>query len=279
LSFSVVSQLLLSFPQVAMSWNWTAATAIRRQAPWPSYSYSRPWKKEYKYTQEAEWKCLGCGEGNWLSRAQCRGCKSAKGSGATRHRVESLSLLDALQTTLDNLGDNPLLDEIRQKLVADIKKLEKKTTDNRSLAKQLFTLEGWVEREEKRITASEEQLVADKLLLVERKADYQIELAKIISLKEAIVKEAEFKDPGLEEEQKMETDNNVPDLQSKELDIRRKMAMKKDDKGAAYGAKRMKEMEKEADGYRDKIASAKRPKTDAEPKTETAAAASAQSTS
>ncbi len=161
-----------------MSLDWTAAAAIRRQAPWPSYSYSRPWtprtgaqwKKEYKYpvyhTQEAEWKCLGCGEGNWLSRAQCRGCKSAKGSGATRHREESLSLLDALQTTLDNLGDNPLLDEIRQKLAADIKKLEKKTTDNRSLAKQLFTLEGWVEREEKRITASEEQLVADKLLMV-----------------------------------------------------------------------------------------------------------------
>jgi hypothetical protein len=40
-----------------------------------------------------------------------------------------------------------------------------------------------------------------------------------------------------------------------------------------YVAKRLKEMEKEADGYRDEIASAKRPKTP------TAAAATARSTS
>jgi hypothetical protein len=38
-------------------------------------------------------------------------------------------------------------------------------------------------------------------------------------------------------------------------------------------------MEKEADGYRDKIASAKRPKIDAELKMPTAAAATAQITS
>ena len=170
-------------------------------------------------------------------------------------------MLEALQTVVDNLGDNPLLDEIKQKLVADVKKLEKKTTDNRSLAKQLVTLEGWVEREEKRIITAEEQLEADKKLLEERKADFQIELAKLVSLKEAIVKEAEFKDPDPEEAPQMETDIDVPVLQSKELDIRRLVAGKKDDKGVPFGAKRIKELEKEADGIRDKIASTKRAKT------------------
>ena len=120
-------------------------------------------------------------------------------------------MLEALQKVVDNLGDNPLLIEIKQKLMEDVKKLEKKTTDNRSLAKQLFTLEAWVEREEKRIFAAEEQLEEDKKSLAERKLDLQTEMAKLVSLKEAIIKESEFKDTDPDpndEEMILETDTS-----------------------------------------------------------------------
>ena len=56
----------------------------------------------------------------------------------------------------------------------------------------------------------------------------------------------------------MELDIDVPVLQGKELDLRRQLNKKKDDKGVHFAPKRSKEMEKEADGIRDKIASAKR---------------------
>ena len=261
-----------------MSWEWAWPSYPRRAAAsaWqPPSSFWAPrgagayWKKEkekHTYVQpavsEPEWKCLGCNEGNWTSRATCRNCKAPKGAGAgsTRHRAENLSMLEALQNVVDNLGDNPLLIEIKQKLMEDVKKLEKKTTDNRSLAKQLFTLEAWVEREEKRIFAAEEQLEEDNKSLAERKVDLQTEMAKLVSLKEAIIKESEFKDtdPDPDEEMILETDTS--EMLYKELDIRRKMAAKKDDKGVSFSTKRMKEMEKEADGFQLKIASAKRAK-------------------
>ena len=63
------------------------------------------------------------------------------------------------------------------------------------------------------------------------------------------------------------------DMQTKELDIRRKMAAKKDDKGVSFSTKRLKEMEKEAEGFQLKIASAKRAKTTKEAKKTSAASA------
>ncbi len=67
------------------------------------------------------------------------------------------------------------------------------------------------------------------------------------------------------------------------MDIRRQLSKKKDDKGVQFAAKRLTEMEKEADGIRDKIASAKRSKVNVEigsPRTpEGAAAASKAATS
>ena len=64
-------------------------------------------------------------------------------------------------------------------------------------------------------------------------------------------------------------------MQSKELDIRRKMAAKKDNGGISFSTKRMKEMEKEADGFQLKIASAKRAKTSKEAKRTSATSATA----
>ena len=129
---------------------------------------------------------------------------------------------------------------------------------------------GWVEREEKRIITAEEELEANRKALEVRKMDYQIEVAKLISLKEAIVKEAEFKDPDFKDVPQMETDLDVPVLESKELAIRRQLAGKKDDLGVPIVAKRMKEMEKEAEAIREKLA--KRLKINEEPR-ETAASA------
>ena len=155
--------------------------------------------------------------------------------------------------------------EHKQKLIAEIQSLKKKTTDTRSLAKQLVTLEGWVEREEKRILYAEEELEASREMLEARKIDYQIEVAKLISLKEAMVKEAETKAPDAPQ---TEMDIDVPVLESQELAIRRQLAGKKDDKGVPIGAKRMKGLVKEADGIREKIA--KRVEINDEPR-ETAA--------
>ena len=150
-------------------------------------------------------------------------------------------MLEALQSLIDVLGDNPLLDEVKQKLGADVKKLEKKTADIRSLAKQLVTSEEWIKRE----------------------GNFQIELAKLVSLKEAIVREAEFRDPDPEEVPHSDMEIDVPELTTKELDLRRQMGKKKDDKGVQLNTKRLKELEKEADGIRDKIESSKRHKTQA----------------
>jgi hypothetical protein len=231
--------------------------------------------------QEAEWTCPACEETKWLSRAQCRGCKAnlndllhkapqqeqrapsyaeaIKGTGNTRAREDTLSKIEALQKVVDSMGDNPLLDEHKLKLIAEINGLKKKTTDTRSLAKQLVTLEGWVEREEKRIIKVEEELEASRKVLELRKSDYQLELAKLASLKEAMVKEAEHKDPDVPQK---EMDCDVPVLESKELNIRRQLAAKKDDKGVPFVAKRFKELEKEADLIRDRLA--KRHKTNVE---------------
>ena len=87
-------------------------------------------------------------------------------------------------------------------------------------------------------------------------------MKKIGSLKEAITKDTECKDVDLEQE--LEMDIDVPELKSKELEIRRQLNKKKDDKGVQLAAKRMKEMEKEADGIHDKILSAKRVKINVE---------------
>ena len=80
-------------------------------------------------------------------------------------------------------------------------------------------------------------------------------MAKISNLKEAIAKDTEFKDP---DEVELENDVNVPELATKELGLRRQLGKKKDDKGVQLNTKRLKELEKEADGIRDKIESAKR---------------------
>ena len=224
------------------------------------------WSHKHQ-TQEAEWKCISCGEGNWMSRTYCRGCKANwkekdkdKSTGITRAREDDRSKIEALQSVVDSMGDNALLEEHKQKLMAEIVSLVKKTTDTRSLAKQLVTLEGWVEREEKRILHAEEELEVSRVTLETRKVDLQIEIAKLISLRETLVKEAETKP----DEPQTEMDIDVPVLESQELAIRRQLAGKKDDKGLPIIAKRMKEMVKEADDIREKIA--KRVKINDEPK-------------
>jgi len=240
-----------------------------------------------------------------MSRIQCRGCNAyindllhkapqqvqrsptyaevIKGTGNTREREDTLSKIEALQKVVDSMGDNPLLDEHKVKLITEINGLKKKTTDNRSLAKQLVAKKDWVEREEKRIAKVEDELEANRKALELRKNDYQLELTKLASLKEALIKEAEPKDLDVTLK---ELDCDVPVLESKELNIRRQLAAKKDDKGVPFVAKRFKELDKEADLIRDRLA--KRHKSNvelAEPfeaavgVSSSPAAASAQSTS
>jgi hypothetical protein len=216
-----------------------------------------------------------------MSRAQCRGCNNRindllhkapqqvqrpltyaeviKGTGNTREREDTLAKIKALQTVVDCMGDYPLLEEHKLKLITEINGLMKKTTDNRSLAKQLVAKKEWVEREEKRIAKVEEELEANRKALELRKNDYQLELTKLASLKEALLKEEDPKDP---DETLKELDCDIPVLESKELNIRRQLAAKKDDKGAPFVAKRFKELEKEADLIRDRLA--KRHKSNAE---------------
>jgi hypothetical protein len=264
-----------------MSWDWPQP---RRRAAWPSSSYSQrrwpaapqrswtwidKWEVNHKDTvpyMEKEYKCGVCGVGNWMSRPTCRGCKAKwadwndtpKKPGNAANRDENVAKMEALQQVVEGMDDNPAIADTKQKIIDDIASLKKKTTDNRSLAQQLATVEKWAEREERKITSAEEELLQWKEDLDKRRSHFNGEKKKIAALKEAIAKDTEFKDADLEQE--LEMDIDVPVLQSKELEIRRQLNKKKDDKGVQFAPKRMKEMEKEADGIRDKIASAKRVK-------------------
>jgi hypothetical protein len=230
---------------------------------------------EQEHEMDKEYKCGACGVGNWLSRPFCRVCKTKwacvdwddkpkKSSSSNANRDENVAKMEALQQVVDGMDENPAIADTKKKINAEIATLKKKTTDNRSLAQQLATIEGWAEREGRRITATEEEIVQTKEDLDKRKLYFNGEMKKINALKEAIAKGTELKDSDGEPE--MELDIDVPVLQGKELDIRRQLNKKKDDKGVQFAAKRMKEMEKEADGIRDKIASAKRVKIDVEVK-------------
>jgi hypothetical protein len=224
---------------------------------------------------DKEYKCGACGVGNWMSRHSCRNCKtkwacvdwddkSKKSSSSNANRDENVAKMEALQQVVDGMDENPAIADTKTKILAEITTLKKKTTDNRSLAQQLATIEGWAEREGRRITATEEEILQTKEDLDKRKNYFNGEMKKIVALKEAIAKGTEVKDSDGEPE--MELDIDVPGLQGKELDLRRQLNKKKDDKGVQFGAKRMKEMEKQADGIRDKIASAKRTRINLEVK-------------
>ena len=212
--------------------------------------------------KEKEYKCGVCGVGNWMSNSVCRGCKAkwkdwndAPKKQNTHTREENRVKMEALQQVVDAMDDNPCIADTKQKITEEIAALKKKTTDNRSLAQKLAQLEQWAEREGKRITTIEEEIREMREDLEIRKTYFTGEVAKISNLKEAIAKDTEFKDP---DEVELENDVNVPELTTKELDLRRQMGKKKDDKGVQLNTKRLKELEKEADGIRDKIESAKR---------------------
>jgi hypothetical protein len=223
---------------------------------------------------EKEYKCGACGVGNWMSRPFCRVCKtkwacvdwddkSKKSSSSNaQNRDENVAKMEALQQVVDGMDENPAIADTKKKINDDIAALKKKTTDKRSLAQQLASIEYWAEREGRKITTAEEELLQWKEDLDKRKSHFDGEMKKIGSLKEAITKDTESKDVDLEQE--LEMDIDVPELKSKELEIRRQLNKKKDDKGVQLAAKRMKEMEKEADGIHDKILSAKRVKVNVE---------------
>ena len=64
----------------------------------------------------------------------------------------------AAMAVVATLGDNLLLQDHKAKLEEDISCMKRRTTDNRSLAKQIVLFKGWTEREEKRISKIEEEL-------------------------------------------------------------------------------------------------------------------------
>jgi preprotein translocase subunit SecD len=206
--------------------------------------------------------------------------EAVTGTGLTRQKAETSAKIEALEKAVELVGDNPHIQEHKKAMVAELNKLRKSTDDTRSLAMQIDKLETWIGREQKRIENLATDLEEAMVALSQRRSDLETESAKLIQMKtEMTSEEGKDKKEDMDAESTSPEAETVPDLQSKELDIRRKMALKKDDRGIVYVAKRLKEMEKEADGYRDKIASAKRPKIVAELKTPTAAAATARSTS
>lgn len=128
-----------------------------RSSSWQS-SRSSHWQQPWHSRPQGKWTCPNCEESNWLTHSWCHGCHA--------HSTELLAGKEE-----------------------DISRMKKRTTDNRSLAKQIVTSEGWTEREEKRISKIEEELEESRKALVLRKADYHLELAKVTSLKEALQKE------------------------------------------------------------------------------------------
>jgi hypothetical protein len=206
---------------------------------------------------ESEWSCAVCLTGNWLSRATCRGCStqwSSKVTAAKPNKDEDKAKLEALQAALESLPESVHTTEIKQKMLDEITRLTKTSVDNRTVAKQIVTLESWMTREEKHLYMMEDNINKYKVELDKRKDIYKLESGKMASLKEMIKaepEEAEYVDAVPEGEEPSETE-----LFQKECEIRRQMASAK--------GKRAKELEKEADGLMAKIASAKRIKTNEE---------------
>ena len=138
---------------------------------------------------EKEYKCGACGVGNWMSRHTCRGCKAKwsdwndtpkkLASGSAQNRDENVAKMEALQQVVDGMDENPAIADTKMKIMTEIATLKKKTTDNRSLAQQLATIERWAEREGRRITATEEELLQFKEDLDKRKLYFNGEMKKI----------------------------------------------------------------------------------------------------
>jgi hypothetical protein len=209
------------------------------------------------HENESEWSCGVCLTGNWLSRATCRSCStnwSTKPTANKTNKEVDKAKLEALQAALESLPDNVHTTDYRQKLTDDITRLSKSSVDNRTVAKQIVTLESWMLREEKHLYTMEDNICKYKEELDKRKDFFRLESGKMASLKEMLNKdagEAEYVDARTENEEPSEND-----LIQKECEIRRQMASAK--------GKRAKELEKEADGLMAKIASAKRIKTNEE---------------
>ena len=148
-----------------------------------------------------------------------------KGSGLSRAREEKAAKAAALKGALMVLGTDPMLEDVRQNIQKQVESLEKGAVDNRSVAQQIVTLEGWTAREKKRISKLEEELEESRKALVQRKADYQLELAKLASLHETI-KSGERPPPEPEPSMDVDKEGDL-ELRMKDVEFRRQIAARR----------------------------------------------------
>ena len=147
--------------------------------------------------------------------------------------------------------------DIREKALQEIEGLKKKTTNKRSISQQVASLDGWLSREERRITQKEEELEAGKAALEKQKANFNQEKEKLKALKDKLLSEKEQEDANKETNQDGNAGkdvNSTAALMDKELELRRQVASKKDDTNATISGKHLQDLSKDAETIRANLA-------------------------
>ena len=200
--------------------------------------------------------CRGCGTSlqelltktNDTSDSAGQGAKTyveaVKGTGLTRQKAEAATKIEALEEVLKAMKGEHLTSH-RKAIADEIEILKQKTTDTRSLAKQVDSLETWIPREKKRIEKWEQELEESRKVLAQRKEDLCAEELRLTKLKKEIVEEGGK--TANDDKQTVEQEAESHELIAKELGLRRQLAKKRDANGANLNATQIKKLQEEAE--------------------------------
>lgn len=147
-----------------------------------------------------------------------------KGNGLTRQKAESTAKIEALERAMEHAGDDPHLQEHKASLGAELKRLRKMATDNRSLSKQIDSKESYIEREQKRTEKLATELDKAMAALTQRKLDLATEIEELAKLKEE-----KGKADGAPREEELDPEDvaELRQMEKKELELRRGVAKKR----------------------------------------------------
>lgn len=281
-----------------MAWEWQTQRRERTQkhrwskgdyadAGWHGsrgWSYWSPqWKSQWRGQtstnpeNDEEWVTMTYADVVKNIRTQPHSPKSlAEETKGDTSRVDNKARLAALTTLLEQLPDNEHLKDYREQLVRDISFLKKKTTDSRSIATQIDSIEHWNSREEKRITTLkdkivklEEELEEARKNIEDRQKEVDANKDKVKTLKEDLIKA----DAAADETHKEEVEKNAKDakdtkvikldaaeaaLLKTELSLRRKITRKRDEGGKPLPDSKIQELQVQADEITEQLEKCRR---------------------
>ena len=177
-----------------------------------------------------------------MSRQICRGCalkqdnliaEEVVGDSKTRAAAK----VTILEQALELLGQDPVLAETKKGLERELEAQRRAAKDNRSIAMKVDQKQGWIDREKKRVETEEKQLQALQASLEKRKAQLNVEMEEVQSLRRMIaegMETPEAKEEGMTVDATGDPGLLTPKavaelrrLESKELELRRCIARKR----------------------------------------------------